>query len=361
MRRTKISVIMVIILVFMLSACQGGNVMKETSNVNEVNHESQTVEEIWFAGGCFWGVEEYMSRINGVVDVTVGYANGTTEHPSYEDVCYKDTAHAERVHVKYDKEKISLSMLLDYFFRIIDPTSLNRQGNDKGSQYRTGIYYKKESDKDIIEKFVDSRRVDYNKVIVTEVLPLDSYYLAEEYHQDYLQKNPNGYCHVDFGVLEEEPKIEVDPNNYEKPSDKEIREKLTDEQYSVTQENATDLAFQNEYYDNHEPGIYVDIVTGEPLFTSNDKYDSGCGWPSFVKPIDEDVIEEHEDSSYGINRVEVRSRVGDSHLGHVFTDGPEDRGGLRYCINSSAVEFIPLDEMEQRGYQRFISLIKENK
>jgi peptide methionine sulfoxide reductase msrA/msrB len=304
--------------------------MKVISDVNNKKNEPQNIDEIWLAGGCFWGIEEYMSRIEGVVDVTSGYANGNTIKPSYEDVCYRDTGHAETVHVQYDKTKVSLRMLLEYFFRIIDPTSLNRQGNDKGSQYRTGIYYKKESDKEKIEKFIDSKRTDYDKEIVTEVLQLQNYYRAEEYHQDYLKKNPNGYCHVDFSRLNMEPKIEVDPNNYKRPSNEEIRKKLTPEQYRVTQENATDIAFQNEYYDNHEPGLYVDIVTGEPLFASTDKYNSGCGWPSFVKPIDEDVVVEHKDTSYGMNRVEVKSRVGDNHLGHVFHDGP--KGQRRFAL-----------------------------
>lgn len=333
--------------------------MKQVNDTKKISYHPEDLKKIWLAGGCFWGVEEYMSRIDGVVDVTSGYANGETENPSYEDVCHKNTGHAETVHVLYDNTQIGLEKLLDYFFRIIDPTILNRQGNDNGSQYRTGIYYKNKSDKETIEEFVDSIRPDYDEEIVTEVLPLENYYLAEEYHQDYLKKNPNGYFHVDFGVLDEEPEIEVDPDNYTKPSDEEIREKLTSEQYRVTQESATDPAFQNEYYDNHEPGIYVDIVTGEPLFTSTDKYDSGCGWPSFVKPIDEEVIVENEDTSYGLNRVEVKSRIGDSHLGHVFPDGPKDIGGLRYCINSSSVEFIPIDDMKERGYEKFIPLIEE--
>ncbi|MCK5129543.1 MAG: peptide-methionine (R)-S-oxide reductase MsrB [Clostridiales bacterium] len=194
--------------------------------------------------------------------------------------------------------------------------------------------------------------------ILTEVTTLEHYYLAEEYHQDYLYKNPNGYCHIDLGLVEEEGVIRVNPAYYSKPSDAELKEKLTDAQYQVTQMNKTDRAFSNEYDDNHEPGLYVDVVSGEPLFTSTDKYDSGCGWPSFVKPIDPDVVVEVKDESFGMVRIEVRSRVADSHLGHVFPDGPQDRGGLRYCINSSSILFIHLDEMEQEGYGKFISLIE---
>ena len=315
------------------------------------------LSEIWLAGGCFWGVEEYFSRIEGVYDVTSGYANGKTENPTYEDVI-RGSGHAETVHVKYDADILDLDTLLDYYFRVVEPTILNRQGNDSGIQYRTGIYYENESDLAVIEEVIRREQKKHEDPIVTEVLPLDNYYLAEEYHQDYLQKNPNGYCHIDFGVLDKGPDVRVNPANYSKPSDEVLKETLTDAQYRVTQLNETDKAFSNEFFDNHDPGLYVDVVTGEPLFTSTDKYDSGCGWPSFVAPIDPDVLVETEDTSYGMVRIEVRSRVGDSHLGHLFPDGPKDRGGLRYCINSSSIKFIPLSEMEEAGYGKFIDLIE---
>ncbi len=324
-----------------------------------INYEDTELKEIWLAGGCFWGVEAYMARIFGVADVTVGYANGTTDNPSYQDVSYRNTGHAETVHVKYDPKRVDLEILLDYFLKIIDPTSVNKQGNDIGSQYRTGIYYKNTEDMKVIEKVIEKEQMKYKKPIATEVLPLDGYFLAEEYHQDYLEKNPDGYCHVDFSPLEEQMiSIKVDPNLYSKPDDETLKMTLTEAQYAVTQMNNTERAFSNEYWDNHESGLYVDVVTGEPLFSSADKYDSGCGWPSFTKPIDPDVIEEHRDTSFGMTRVEVRSRVGDSHLGHVFEDGPVDKGGLRYCINSASIKFIPLDDMEEEGYEIFIPLVK---
>ena len=324
-----------------------------------IDYSNAQLSEIWFAGGCFWGVEAYMVRVYGVADVTSGYANGNTENPTYEEVCFSNTGHAETVHVKYDPQRVSLETLLEYFFMIIDPTAKNRQGNDVGSQYRSGIYYKDTQDLNIIKKYIDKQQEKYEKPIVTEVLPLEGYYLAEEYHQDYLEKNPDGYCHVDFSPLEnQENFIMVNPDLYSKPDDETLKKTLTKEQYEVTQLSNTERSFSNEYWDNYEAGIYVDIVTGEPLFSSADKYDSGCGWPSFTKPIDPDVITENKDISFGMVRSEVRSRVGDSHLGHVFKDGPEDRGGLRYCINSASIKFIPLDEMKSEGYEMFISLVK---
>jgi len=147
-------------------------------------------------------------------------------------------------------------------------------------------------------------------------------------------------------------------SHYVKKDLKEVKSRLNKLQYEVTQNNATERPFRNEYWDNDRKGIYVDIVTGEPLFISNDKFDSGCGWPSFTKPIDEGVIIEKEDKTYGMIRTEVRSRTGDSHLGHVFNDGPKDKGGLRYCINSAALKFIQLEDMEGEGYGKYIRLIK---
>ena len=271
----------------------------------------------------------------------------------------KNTGHAETVHVRYDPERVSLEKLLTHFFGIIDPTLLNQQGNDRGTQYRTGVYYTNEADKVVIDQVIAKEQERYDEPIVTEVEPLRNFTLAEEYHQDYLEKNPNGYCHVEFDALENQeiPSL-IDPALYPKPSDEEIKKMLTKEQYEVTQGSDTERAFSNEYWDLFEPGIYVDVVTGEPLFSSADKYDSMCGWPSFTKPIDPAVVLEFEDTSYNMVRTEVRSRAGDSHLGHVFNDGPKDRGGLRYCINSAAIKFIPQEEMEAAGYGYLIHLTK---
>ncbi|WP_422122549.1 peptide-methionine (R)-S-oxide reductase MsrB [Planococcus sp. X10-3] len=322
--------------------------------------DTENLESIWFAGGCFWGVEAYMDRVYGVYDVTSGYANGTTENPSYEDVLYKNTGHAETVHVQYDPERIDLESIVSQFFMIIDPTLLNQQGNDKGTMYRTAVFYEDEEERAIIDAVVAAEAERYDELIVTQIEPLEHYYLAEEYHQDYLEKNPDGYCHIEFDSLEDQeiPAL-IDPADYPKPSDEELKATLTEIQYDVTQNDATETAYSNEYWDNYEPGIYVDITTGEPLFSSADQYDSGTGWPSFTKPIDPAVVTEHEDRSGFFKRTEIRSRAGDSHLGHVFTDGPKDRGGLRYCMNSAALLFIPADEMEAQGYGYLSNLIEQ--
>jgi len=294
-----------------------------------------------------------MERIYGVVDVTSGYANGKTKNPKYQDL--HSSGHAETVHVKYDINKVNLSTLLKYYFKIIDPTSVNKQGNDRGSQYRTGIYYVNQNDKSVIQNEIKEQQKKYSQKIVVEVLPLKEYYLAEEYHQDYLKKNPNGYCHIDLSKADD---IIVDERKYPKLSEKELRMKLNSKQYEVTQNGDTERAFQNDYWDFFDKGIYVDITTGEPLFSSTDKYASQCGWPSFVKPIVPEVVTYHNDTSFNMIRTEVRSRSGKAHLGHVFDDGPRDRGGKRYCINSAAIQFIPYAEMEAKGYGYLLPLVK---
>ncbi len=321
----------------------------------EIDFDVTRLSEIYLAGGCFWGVEAYISRLYGVYDVVSGYANGDTENPTYEDVKRKNSGHAETVYILYDKNIIPLDILLSNFLKIIDPTSLNKQGNDEGTMYRTGIYYTDKSDLDIIMikmKEVDTMYKGKNKIEVEE---LDDFTKAEEYHQDYLDKNPNGYCHFDVGAALED--VYVDPSLYSVPSDKELRERLTELQYAVTQEDATERAISNEYWDFFEPGIYVDIVTGEPLFSSRDKFESGCGWPSFSRPIARDVVTYKDDYKLNMVRTEVRSRVGNSHLGHVFEDGPADRGGLRYCINSASIRFIAVENMKAEGYDYLIRTI----
>lgn len=343
-----------------------GDIVSETakefsdlnSNIVSVLNDGETVQTIYFAGGCFWGVEEYFSRIDGVLDAVSGYGNGNTENPSYQDVISKNTGHAETVLVSYDESIISLEQLIGYYLKIVDPISVNKQGNDVGTQYRTGIYYTRDKDLTVIDTLLNLEQTKFDKPIAIEVAPLDNFYEAEEYHQDYLQKNPNGYCHVDFDNLEEEV-IFINPDDYKKPSDEELKKILTDEQYQVTQLNATERAFSNEYFDSKEVGIYVDVATGEPLFSSSDKFDSGCGWPSFTKPIVEEVVSYDSDVSFNMQRTEVRSRTGDSHLGHVFDDGPVEAGGLRYCINSSSIRFIPKDQMEAQGYGFLLSVVEE--
>ena len=322
---------------------------------------NDNLHTIYLAGGCFWGIEAYMKKLPGVRDTDVGYANGNTENPTYEQVCYDNTGHAETVKVVYDPALISTEQLLDGFFKVVDPTSINRQGNDRGSQYRSGIYYVDEADKAIAESAAARQKEKYKDPVVTEILPLNQFYLAEDYHQDYLDKNPGGYCHINLNAADEfigeeglgmsdDLSVLIRPEDYPVPDDQVLKEKLTDIQYQVTQNNDTERPYTNEYAATFDKGIYVDVVTGEPLFSSEDKFESGCGWPSFSKPIISEVVTEHTDTSFNMKRTEVRSRAGDTHLGHVFDDGPKDLGGLRYCINSASIRFIPFDDLETEGY-----------
>ena len=301
--------------------------------------------EIYLAGGCFWGLEEYFSRISGVLQTSVGYANGQVETTNYQLI--KGTDHAETVQVIYDENVVSLREILLYYFRVIDPLSVNQQGNDRGRQYRTGIYYLDEEDLPTIYALVQEQERMLGRKIAVEVEKLRHYILAEDYHQDYLKKNPGGYCHIDVRDAE---KPLIDAANYEKPSQAILRESLSEESYRVTQEAATEAPFSNAYDQTFEEGIYVDITTGEPLFFAKDKFASGCGWPSFSRPISKELIHYYQDLSHGMERIEVRSRSGNAHLGHVFTDGPQELGGLRYCINSASLRFIAKDEMEEAGY-----------
>lgn len=340
---------------------------------------------IYLAGGCFWGLEAFLRRLPGVRDTVVGYANGSTNNPSYRDVCSGSTGYAETVAVTYDRNILPTDILLDGFFEVVDPTSLNRQGNDRGTQYRSGIYWVDEADEASAKAALLRQQAAHTVPIMTEAQPLRNFFPAEDYHQDYLQKNPGGYCHISLGAAEEyasriglaedTPCVPTDgrceqsiidisalirEHNYTTTPDSVLRQNLTDTQYRVVRENATEHPFSHPYDHTFEPGIYVDITTGEPLFASSDKFDSGCGWPAFSRPIGRDVVEEHLDCSHGMTRTEVRSRIGDTHLGHVFTDGPLDAGGLRYCINGSALRFVALAHMKEEGYGYLIPLIQQS-
>ena len=310
---------------------------------------------IYLAGGCFWGLEEYFNRIDGVEKTSVGYANGQVETTNYQ--LLKETDHAEAVEVVYDESKVSLREILLYYFRVIDPFSVNKQGNDRGRQYRTGIYFVDDHQVPVIQEVMEEQSAFFGgRRLAVELQPLKHYIPAEEYHQEYLKKNPGGYCHID---VNEASRPLVDGADFKKASQEELKERLSSEAFQVTQESATEAPFTNAYDQEFQKGIYVDIASGEPLFISSDKYQSGCGWPAFTRPIAKEVITYHEDLTYGMRRIEVRSRVGDAHLGHVFDDGPRDQGGLRYCINSAALDFIPKDQMEERGYGDFLSLLEK--
>lgn len=345
------------------------NEIMENNNqqmITEVNAEKEAEKansgtaNLYFAGGCFWGTEHFFKQIRGVISTEVGYANGRLQHaPSYEEVCSGNTGFAETVKIVYNPQVVDLKLLLELYFKTIDPTSLNKQGNDVGDQYRTGIYYTDAGVKTTIDEAIAALAKNYKKPIVVEVSPLKNFYQAEEYHQDYLDKNPRGYCHIPTKLFEVARKANPEPIKFKKPTEAELRSRLTKEQYAVTQQNATETPFANEYWDEQREGIYVDITTGEPLFSSLDKFQSGCGWPSFAKPIDKKLIAEKEDKSYHMTRTEVRSKLGDAHLGHVFDDGPKQLGGLRYCINSASLRFIPKEDMEKEGYGEYLVLFKK--
>ncbi|MBU4693775.1 peptide-methionine (R)-S-oxide reductase MsrB [Mycoplasma zalophidermidis] len=300
---------------------------------------------IYLAGGCFWGIEAYFSRVPGVIDSVSGYANGLDKNATYKNL--KNTLHAETVKVVYDSNLVSLGELLLHFFRLIDPESLNKQGNDIGTQYRTGVYYTEGEDITIIEKiFALKRRIFKNFCV--ELAPLKHFILAEDYHQDYLEKNPGGYCHVnlntDYNLDDNENKILKQINN-------ELA--LSELSFEVLKNNATERPHTSELNKEYRRGIYVEQISGEALFSSSDKFDAGCGWPSFSKPISKGSVEYLEDNSHNMVRTEVRSGEGNNHLGHVFNDGPKDKGGLRYCINGAALKFIPYEEMDEAGYSEY--------
>ncbi|RAZ52928.1 peptide-methionine (R)-S-oxide reductase [Campylobacter hyointestinalis subsp. lawsonii] len=321
--------------------------------LNAKESDMRNLKDIYLAGGCFWGTQAYFDKIRGVIKTDVGYANGNSDKTDYYSLHY--SGHAETVHITFDKNVVSLAEILAHYFRIIDPFSVNKQGNDVGLQYRTGIYYNDSSLENEIFEFIKHEQTKYDKKIAVEAEPLKNYVLAEEYHQKYLDKNPGGYCHVDLSLAD---KPLYDESKFKVPSKDELKVKLSDLQYAVTQEKSTEKPYSSEYDKFDKKGIYVDIVSKKPLFSSSDKFDAGCGWPSFTKPITTDALRYNRDFSHGMDRIEVISSLANSHLGHVFTDGPKDKSGLRYCINGASLKFIPLEDMEKEGYKDYIIYVK---
>ena len=313
-------------------------------------------ETATFAGGCFWCIVQPFEKIDGVKEVIAGYAGGVGENPTYKD--YAQKGYVEVVQITYDPKKVNYETLLDIFWRQIDPTDPSGQFYDKGPAYRTAIFYHNSEQKKIAEeskqKLQDSGR--FSQKIVTDIIPFSTFYPAEQYHQQYYKKNPESYklYRTKSGRDEFLKKVWAD----NKSQEDELKKKLTPLQYQVTQCSATEPAFKNEYWDNKAAGIYVDRISGEPLFSSLDKYDSGTGWPSFTKPIEEQNVVEREDLKLFMPRTEIRSKKADAHLGHVFSDGPTPRG-LRYCMNSAALRFIPVEDLEKEGYGKYKSLFEK--
>lgn len=312
--------------------------------------ESKSNKTIYLAGGCFWGMEKLMQSIPGVLDAVSGYANGSGEvDANYKTVCTGRTGFRETVRVTYDPNRVSLDQLLFAYFEVIDPAAVNRQGHDTGTQYQAGVYYADTESQATVERIFAIERARTPHFAV-ESGPLKNFFPAEEYHQDYLDKNPGGYCHIPFADIARLSKGTIDAGRYARPREERISSDLTSEQYAVTQKSATEPPFTSEFYRNTAKGLYVDVVTGEPLFTSEDKYASSCGWPAFTQPVEPSVVVSREDWSHGMHRVEVRSRAGNSHLGHVFEGDTESPNGTRYCINGAALRFVPYDSLDAQGY-----------